>query len=80
LIDTKALIQALKSSQISYAALDVLENEPNIDEELIQLNNVLITPHATWLSIESERSLRETGVQNVLRVLNGEKPLYPILQ
>ena len=80
LVDTKALIQALKSGQISYAALDVLENEPNIDEELIQLDNVLITPHAAWLSIESERLLRETGIQNILQVLKGEKPLYPIPQ
>jgi len=78
LIDTKALIQALKSGQISYAALDVLENEPIIDEELIQLDNVLLTPHAAWYSVESERSLRVKAVENTLRVLRGEKPIHPV--
>jgi D-3-phosphoglycerate dehydrogenase len=80
LIDTKALVQALKSGQISYAALDVLENEPIIDEELIQLDNVLLTPHAAWYSQESERSLREKGIEDILRVLKGKKPLYPVPQ
>ena len=37
LIDTAALVEALKTGQISYAALDVLENEPEIDSELINL-------------------------------------------
>jgi D-3-phosphoglycerate dehydrogenase len=80
LIDTKALVQALKSGQISYAALDVLENEPIIDEELIQLDNVLLTPHAAWYSVESEQSLRQKAIEDILRVLNVEKPLYPVPQ
>jgi len=78
LIDTKALVQALKSGQISYAALDVLEGEPIVDEELIQLDNVLLTPHVAWCSVESERSIRETGILDTLRVLRGEKPLHPV--
>jgi D-3-phosphoglycerate dehydrogenase len=78
LIDTKALIQALKNGQISYAALDVVENEPIIDEELIELDNVLLTPHAAWYSVEAERSLREKAIDNTLRVLRGEKPIHPV--
>ncbi|CAF3977645.1 unnamed protein product [Rotaria sp. Silwood1] len=78
IIDTKALIAALKNGQISYAALDVMEGEPSIDEELIQLDNVLLTPHAAWYSVESERSLREKAIEYTLRVLRGEKPMYPI--
>jgi D-3-phosphoglycerate dehydrogenase len=78
LVDTKALVQALKSGQISYAALDVLEDEPNIDRELIQLDNVLLTPHAAWYSVESIRSLRSKCIEDILRVLRGEKPIYPV--
>ena len=59
LVDTNASIEALKSGQISYAALDVVEGEPAINEELIQLDNVLLTLHAAWYSIESEHALRE---------------------
>ncbi|UJR16765.1 hypothetical protein I4U23_003665 [Adineta vaga] len=80
LVDTKALIQALKNGQISYAALDVVENEPNINEDLIQLDNVLLTPHIAWYSTESERSLRTKSMIDVLRVLRGEKPMYPVPQ
>ncbi|CAF3385508.1 unnamed protein product [Rotaria sp. Silwood2] len=58
LIDTKALVQALKNGQISFAALDVVEGEPNIDEELIKLDYVLLTPHAVWYTEESKRALR----------------------
>lgn len=78
LIDTKALIQALKSGQISYAALDIVEGEPSIDEELIKLDNVLLTPHAAWNSVESERLLREKAVEETFRVLRGEKPIHPV--
>jgi len=78
LVDTKALIEALKSGQISYAALDVVENEPIINEELIELDNVLVTPHVAWYSVESERTLREKAMEDTLRVLRGEKPINPV--
>jgi D-3-phosphoglycerate dehydrogenase len=78
LVDTKALIEALKTGQISYAALDVVENEPIINEELIELDNVLVTPHVAWYSVESERTLREKAIEDTLRVLRGEKPINPV--
>ncbi|CAF4354555.1 unnamed protein product, partial [Adineta steineri] len=78
LIDTKALVQALKNGQISYAVLDVIEDEPNIDEELMKFDNVLITPHAAWYTEESKRDLRIKAMEEVLRVLRGETPIYLI--
>jgi D-3-phosphoglycerate dehydrogenase len=78
LIDTKALVQALRSGQISYAALDVVEGEPSIDEELIKLDNVLITPHAAWYTEESRRAMRTKAIEDVLRVLRDEIPIYPV--
>jgi lactate dehydrogenase-like 2-hydroxyacid dehydrogenase len=78
LIDTKALIQALKNGQISYAALDVIESEPNVDEELAQLDDVLLTPHIAWYSEQSRRALGTKAIEDTLRVLRGEQSINPI--
>jgi glyoxylate reductase/hydroxypyruvate reductase 2 len=51
LVDTNALIEALENRTIAGAALDVLEDEPDIPERLVALPNVVITPHIgaqTW--------------------------------
>ena len=78
LIDTRALIQALRTEQISYAALDVLEDEPEIDEELIQLDRIQLTPHAAWFTREAASTLRTKAIEDILRVLNGLSPLSPV--
>ena len=78
LVDTQALVQALKNGQISYAALDVLESEPKIDEELIKLDRIQLTPHAAWYTRESESSLRTKAIEDILRVMNNEPPIYPV--
>jgi D-3-phosphoglycerate dehydrogenase len=77
-IDIQALIQALKNGQISYAALDVLENEPEIDSELIKLDRIQLTPHAAWYTQQSECALRTKAIEDILRVMNGEQPIYPV--
>jgi len=77
-IDIQALIEALKNGQISYAALDVLENEPEIDSELIKLDRIQLTPHAAWYTQQSEFALRTKAIQDILRVMNGEQPIYPV--
>ncbi|CAF2525031.1 unnamed protein product [Rotaria sp. Silwood2] len=78
LVDTQALIKALKDGQISYAALDVLEDEPHIDSELIKLDRIQLTPHAAWYTQESATTLRTKAIQDILRIMNGEEPLYPV--
>lgn len=78
LVDTVALIEALKTGQISYAALDVLEDEPMIHPELIQLDRIQLTPHAAWYTRESESSLRTKAIEDILRVMNNQVPLYPV--
>ncbi|HVY79408.1 MAG TPA: C-terminal binding protein [Steroidobacteraceae bacterium] len=73
-IDTSALIEALRSGHIGGAALDVLENEPNVPPELLALPNVLLTPHIAFTSDASLRELRQWASEEVVRVLRGEKP------
>jgi D-3-phosphoglycerate dehydrogenase len=78
LIDTKALVAALRSGQIRGAGLDVLEDEPGVDPELLTCENVIVTPHAAWYSVQAEQQLRTKAIADILRVLYGQKPLYPV--
>src|SRR5262249_8565847 len=73
-IDTQALIEALQSGHLGGAALDVLENEPNVPPALLALPNVLLTPHIAFTSDASFRELRQWASEEVVRVLRGEHP------
>jgi phosphogluconate 2-dehydrogenase len=74
-IDEKALTEALKSRQIRGAALDVFDEEPTpLDNPLLELDNVVVTPHfasATW---ETRRKMAETAVANIRAYLEGRRP------
>jgi len=73
-IDTSALIESLQSGHLGGAALDVLENEPNVPPALLALPNVLLTPHIAFTSDASLRELRQWASEDVVRVLRGERP------
>ena len=74
-VDQSALYQALVEHTIAGAALDVLEQEPpQSDDPLLQLENVMVTPHLSSWSAESERQLRRDTARNVVTVLQGEVP------
>ncbi|RDX76227.1 Glyoxylate/hydroxypyruvate reductase HPR3, partial [Mucuna pruriens] len=50
LIDEKELVRCLMEGEIGGAGLDVFENEPNVPKQLIPLDNVVLSPHATSLT------------------------------
>lgn len=77
-IDEKALVKALKEREIWGAGLDVFENEPKVEEELKNLDNVVILPHIGSASNETRTKMGEMTVENIMRVLNGEAPLTPV--
>ena len=70
-----ALYEALANHKILAAALDVLEQEPpKADDPLLQLDNVIITPHTSSGSVEAVLQLRRDTAQNVVEALCGKLP------
>jgi D-3-phosphoglycerate dehydrogenase len=79
LIDEKALIAALDSGHLGGAALDVVETEPlPKDSPLLGRDNVILTPHTAFYSVEALVELQTKAASDVARVLSGEKPVYPV--
>jgi D-3-phosphoglycerate dehydrogenase / 2-oxoglutarate reductase len=79
LIDEPSLIAALDSGQVGGAALDVVTVEPLAkDSPLLGRDNVILTPHTAYYSVEALQELQTKAATDVARVLSGEKPVYPV--
>ena len=74
LIDESALYTALKDGQIAGAGLDVFEPEPPVGSPLLELPNVIASPHAAGLSRESMHRMGYQAVENALAVLSESWP------
>lgn len=73
LIDEQALKDALDSGKVSFAAVDVVSEEPiKPDNPLLRADNCIITPHIAWASKESRKRLMDTAVMNLVSYLDGE--------
>ncbi len=79
LIDEAALLAALDSGQLGGAALDVITTEPMPkDSPLLGRDNLILTPHTAFYSVEALNELQTKCASDVARVLSGEKAVYPI--
>jgi D-3-phosphoglycerate dehydrogenase len=79
LIDEPALIAALDSGQLGGAGLDVVAAEPLAkDSKLLHRDNVIISPHTGFYSIEALTELQTKCATDVAHVLSGQKAVYPI--
>ena len=75
IVDTAALTTALRNGEIAGAGLDVLETEPPAEnEELLTLENAIVTPHAAFISQESILDLEIAAATCVVEVLTGKLP------
>lgn len=73
-----ALADALENKVIEGAALDVFEFEPEINDKLKTLDNVVITPHIGNATFEARDMMADIVTQNVYKKLNGDTPDYII--
>jgi len=73
-IDEKALIQSLKSGKISYAGLDVFEEEPpQKNNPLFKLDNTVLSPHIGFHTIEAAKRCTDVCIDNVLKFVEGHQ-------
>ena len=78
IVDEAALAAALDAKQIAGAALDVLEQEPPTSSPLFGRDNVILTPHTSFYSVESLEELQTKAAEEVVRVLAGQAPRNPV--
>jgi D-3-phosphoglycerate dehydrogenase len=80
IVDTNAVVDALKTKHLSGAALDVLESEPSVPAELLSHQGAMLTPHVAFSSDASLVELRRRAAEEVVRVLRGDAPRNPCNQ
>src|SRR5579884_1599401 len=73
-VDEAALARALEAKQIKGAALDVFENEPEVYPELLELDNVVLTPHVASASVATRGRMSTLAAENVIAAFEGERP------
>jgi D-3-phosphoglycerate dehydrogenase len=80
LIDSVALVTALSEGRLASAALDVYETEPP-DPAVFQpvADRLILTPHMSWYTEETEVELRRKAAAEAKRILTGEPPLHPVV-
>jgi glyoxylate reductase len=78
LVDTDALIAALRSGRLAAAGLDVYENEPDVPDELKALDNVVLAPHIGSATNRARNGMSQLVAENVIAVLEGRLPMTPV--
>ncbi len=73
-VDEAALAEALRHNLIAGAALDVFENEPAVHPALLELENLVLTPHTASATIATRSNMASMAANNLLAGLRGEKP------
>jgi glyoxylate reductase len=74
IMDEKALVRALEEKRIAGAALDVYEREPLVEPGLINMPNVVLTPHLGSAAIDTRERVAGIVVENIIAVIEGRRP------
>ena len=74
IVDEHALVEVLRSGHLGGAGLDVYDNEPNIDPELIGMENVVLTPHIASGTLEARDKMGELAVAAIIDTFSGKIP------
>lgn len=73
-VDEKALAKALKEGIIAGAGLDVYENEPEVEPELLKLKNVILLPHVGSATTGTRTKMAVMAAENLVDALTGKTP------
>lgn len=77
-VDVPAVVDAVRGGRLAGAALDVLPAEPPApDDPVLREERIIVTPHIAWASTEAAADVRVRGATDVVRVVSGERPVYP---
>jgi len=73
-VDEGDLVEAIRDGKVGGAGLDVYDNEPNINPELVAMENVILTPHIASATWEARDKMGSQAVDAIFKVLEGEQP------
>jgi lactate dehydrogenase-like 2-hydroxyacid dehydrogenase len=79
-VDEQALIQALKSKTILSAGLDVYLAEPQVPQELIEMENVVLLPHVGSASNATRKAMDTLVANNIISWFSGKGPITPVAE
>ncbi len=74
IVDETELLEALKAGKLAGAALDVWENEPHPRPELVEMENVILTPHIASATRSARMAMGNAAVANMVEGLAGRVP------
>ena len=77
-VDEQALIKALKDRTIMSAGLDVFVNEPQVPQELIEMDHIVLFPHLGSASVATRRAMDQLVVDNLKSWFSGKGPVTPV--
>ncbi|MCE1251256.1 MAG: D-glycerate dehydrogenase [Comamonadaceae bacterium] len=78
IVDDAALAQALRSGPLAAAGLDVFEGEPAVHPALLDVPNVVLTPHIASATLATRRAMAELAADNLIAFFDGRGPLTPV--
>src|SRR5207244_11794475 len=74
IVDEKALVRALQGRTIAGAGMDVFENEPAVEPELLTMENVVLLPHIASASLKTRTLMATMASDNIVAHYKGERP------
>jgi glyoxylate reductase len=77
-VDERALVEALREGRIASAGLDVYEHEPRVEPGLLELENVVLSPHLGSATVETRTAMAELAARNAIAAVRGEALLTPV--